>query len=72
MVLMPLEPCATMTTPPAPLPAMILTGAPLAAATKALVNGLWMMFMAPLVSAVSASPGLGMNLSWTSSPSSLK
>ena len=39
---------------------------------NALVKGLWMMSMALLTSAVMASPGLGMNLSWTLRPSSLK
>ena len=72
MLLMPVSFCATRNRPPAPLPAMMRTGAPCPAATKELVNGLWMMSMAPLLSAVSASPGLGMNFIWTLRPSSLK
>ena len=61
MLLMPDSFCAIRKRPPAPLPAMMRTGAPWPAATKALVKGLWMMSMAPLMSAVRASPGLGMN-----------
>jgi hypothetical protein len=73
MLRMPLSFCAMMKSPPAPLPAMMRMGADAcAAATKALVKGLWMTSMALLISAVMASPGLGMNLSWTLRPSSLK
>ena len=72
MFLMPDSFCAMMTSPPAPLPAMMRIGAPCPAATKALVKGLWMMSIALLTSAVMASPGFGMNFSWTLSPSSLK
>ena len=61
MLFMPVSFCATRNSPPAPLPAMIRTGAPCPAAMKELVKGLWMISIAPLLSAVSASPGLGMN-----------
>ena len=68
---MPLEPCAIRNRPPAPLPPMMRTGAPLLAATMMLVNGMCTICITPPVSAVSASPGLGMNFMSTFSPSSL-